>query len=761
MVEGAYDAESESEVATDDPLHKIGTDTGMDTVLKSTSSITKAEALLLIMCHAASHNVTGCQLDDLLKLINFLFGNEVVPRSKHMFSKVFKNNSEIVDFHLYCKGCKSHIGTQKLVTEQNITQCPSCNEPVEINSLNNSSFFINVPIAPQIQNLLENPEIQKHINYRFDRPHSVENAISDIYDGVMYKKLSQPNGILSDPNNFSYNFNSDGSPLYKSSKFSIWPIQLHLNELPPQIRFKHVILAGLWFGKHEPAMQVYLKPFTEQAKSLVSKGVFWRRNGVQLNSKIVGICCCVDSKARPSMQNTTQFNGYYGCGFCLHPGVLVERQVKYTVLESQPDDRDSESMMRDMEAALVEGRSVRGVKGPSHLINMPNFDIVWGFVPDYMHAVLLGVIRQLTELLLQSTDQPYYIGRPDTLRIIENRIRNIQPPHLISRLPRPLEEFRYWKASEWRAWLLFYCLPCLEGVLESRYLKHLSLLVSSIFLLLQQSITCEEVNKADVMLLEFVIKFQLLYGETAMTFNVHLLTHLAKSVKLWGPLWAHSAFVFESANGNLLKLFHGTKSVAVQIVNKFLLHKAVASFTTKHVISDRVLNFYRECTEYPRVQKCLSWQETTVLDSGTTKQLTDEEKNAFMSAQIQVPETVLTHNRMIHKGLIYTSRSYCRSKRRRECCVGLTNGCQGEIQNIISFETDEETEIALLCKIFHTQPTFPLNPNPGFVPHIKLIADSHSPLCLFSTNSIRYKCFNIVSSDKIFVCDFPNVYERD
>lgn len=534
-----------------------------------------------------------------------------------------------------------------------------------------------------------------------------------------------------------------------------------MNELPPKMRFKHVILAGLWFGTHEPSMQVYLKPFTEQAKSLSSKGVLWRKNGVQVNSKIVGICCCVDSKARPTMQNTTQFNGYYGCGFCLHPGVLVERQVKYTVSASGHDDRDSKSMIRDMEVALVEGRPVRGVKGPSQLINMPFFDIVWGFVPDYMHAVLLGVTRQITELLLQSCEQPYYIGRPDTIRVIENRIRNIQPPHLITRLPRPLEEFRYWKASEWRAWLLFYCLPCLEGVLDSRYLKHLSLLVSAVFFLLQESVTYEEVNKADVMLLEFVVKFQLLYGETAMTFNVHLLTHLAKSVKLWGPLWAHSAFVFESANGSLLKLVHGTKCVAVQIVNKFLLHKALACFATKHLISDRVLNFCREFSEYPRVQKCLRWQETTVLDSGTTKQLRDEEIDAFTSAERQVPETVLIHNRMVHKGLIYTSKAYCRARRRRESCIQLTNGCHGEIQNIVSFTAEVGTEIALFFKRFDSQPIFALPQNSGFVPHIKLVRDSQSPLQLVPLNSVRQKCFNIFSSENVFICDFPNSYERD
>lgn len=111
--------------------------------------------------------------------------------------------------------------------------------------------------------------------------------------------------------------------------------------------------------------------------------------------------------------------------------------------------------------------------------------------------------------------------------------------------------------------------------------------------------------------------------------------------------------MFESANGSLLKLVHGTKCVAVQIVNKFLLHKALACFATKHLISDRVLHLCREFSEYPRVQKCPRWQETTVLDSGTTKQLTvNEEINAFISAQRQVPETVLIHNRMVHRNKV-------------------------------------------------------------------------------------------------------------
>lgn len=50
-----------------------------------------------------------------------------------------------------------------------------------------------------------------------------------------------------------------------------------------------------------------------------------------------------------------------------------------------------------------------------------------------------------------------------------------------------------------------------------------------------------------------------------MTINVHNLLHLPNAVKRLGPLWAHSCFPFESANGELLKLFHGSQAIEKQI----------------------------------------------------------------------------------------------------------------------------------------------------------------------------------------------------
>lgn len=50
-----------------------------------------------------------------------------------------------------------------------------------------------------------------------------------------------------------------------------------------------------------------------------------------------------------------------------------------------------------------------------------------------------------------------------------------------------------------------------------------------------------------------------------MTGSVHGLLHLPETVRNLGPLWAHSCFGYESANGDLLKLFHGSQGVEKQV----------------------------------------------------------------------------------------------------------------------------------------------------------------------------------------------------
>lgn len=108
----------------------------------------------------------------------------------------------------------------------------------------------------------------------------------------------------------------------------------------------------------------------------------------------------------------------------------------------------------------------------------------------------------------------------------------------------------------------------------------------------------------------------------------------------------------------------------------------------------------------PRVKSFTKFQDTTVLDSGRVTETTDDEKRAFISAQKHAPDEMVVHKRMVHKGLVYTSKSYSLSKRRRDCFGKMSDGVYGEIQNIVSFPSEGGTEIAVLFKKLYTNASF-------------------------------------------------------
>ncbi|KAL1454735.1 hypothetical protein MTO96_043680 [Rhipicephalus appendiculatus] len=66
------------------------------------------------------------------------------------------------------------------------------------------------------------------------------------------------------------------------------------------------------------------------------------------------------------------------------------------------------------------------------------------------------------------------------------------------------------------------------------------------------------------LLMSFVSQAAGLYRQRCMSFNVHQLLHLAEAARQFGPLWAHSAFAFESSNGDLVKLVNAAKAVPAQ-----------------------------------------------------------------------------------------------------------------------------------------------------------------------------------------------------
>ena len=85
-------------------------------------------------------------------------------------------------------------------------------------------------------------------------------------------------------------------------------------------------------------------------------------------------------------------------------------------------------------------------------------------------------------------------------------------------------------------------------------------------ILLSERITEHQIDAAKQMLVDFCYLLPELYDDKICTHNVHLLTHLPKYVKLWGPLWTHSGFGMENKNGCLKRLFHGRNKIHQQLL---------------------------------------------------------------------------------------------------------------------------------------------------------------------------------------------------
>ena len=420
------------------------------------------------------------------------------------------------------------------------------------------------------------------IKHRFQRQKQHENNYEDIYDGSIYKKLMSPGCILSNSNNLSLTWNVDGMPLFKSSKYSLWPMYFIVNELPYKERIlkENSILAGLWFGEVKPSMNIYLKPIVEEL-------IVLEKQGIEVTSSLVPepfICKAVlvagscDLPAKCLVLNSVQFNGYFGCSKCLQSGKTARTNSERGHTHVYPFDRNNPvgpkrtaaTHVLDAKKAHKDDTVVNGIKGPTWLTRLSHYDIIAGTAVDYMHCTLLGVMKYLLSLWFNSehSKEEYYIGRYVT--IVDQRLEQIKPPSVISRRPRSLSEhMRYYKASELRSFLLYYSLPVLLGILPAQYWNRFSLLSVTMYLLLQTSISEEQLQFCQRNPNKFCNNFQVLYSERYMSANIHLLLHLPDSVRELGPLWAYSCFHFEGLNGILKGLVHGTQEIHKQLMTSY------------------------------------------------------------------------------------------------------------------------------------------------------------------------------------------------
>lgn len=106
-----------------------------------------------------------------------------------MWKVLCRNESSIVR-HMYCKNCKTFIG------QNQVTQNCFCGKYGPGKNNSTVSYFLQVQIRSQLQEMFKDPLVPELLRYRFVREKMDNGAIEDKIDGAEYKKLYKPGGFL-------------------------------------------------------------------------------------------------------------------------------------------------------------------------------------------------------------------------------------------------------------------------------------------------------------------------------------------------------------------------------------------------------------------------------------------------------------------------------------------------------------------------------------------------------------------------------------
>lgn len=547
-------------------------------------AVSRGDLFLMISEFACSNSIPETAKINLYKLINSMFPIKVLPDSQYTHDKLM-NPNEGNEFHAVCPGCTLYIGQFGKIPS--VFDCPNCQKKTNLTKICETSFYWLTDPSKQISDLL-NIYQKDYMSIIRDRIPSDE-YLQDIFDGKLYRKFQN-----SLPPETRYRYvsgcmNTDGAKKFDSSKSSIDPIYLMLNELPPHIRTKKLITCGLWYNKKKPEMAAFVDKFVDILNRLETEGIKCEIENEEKIIKLFVVTACLDSVARAPLQGTMQFNGAYGCSWCLHPGFHAEGSMRYPLIEENIPFRNHEDTVEAM-INYTPGSNFLGIKYPSPMINVLMFDLVEGFVTDYLHAVLEGAVRQMLKHQLQVLTE-------EQLKKLDEKMLKIKVPKQIGRLSKKLSEWKDWSAADLENWCLYYSIPILSTFLPETELEHWVLLVESLYILLKDKIHITELDAADKKLLIFVGQLEdICKNKACMTINIHILTHIPTAVLNWGPLWATSTFAFETANRYSLQAIHSARGVNLQIARyvHFRHHLLIIEEKIKPTANRAVLQFCDE-----------------------------------------------------------------------------------------------------------------------------------------------------------------------
>lgn len=526
-----------------------------------------------IIDHGLHFNSSFTAMENLSKIANSTPNASVyVPETKFKIKKLIKPIYKF-ETHIKCNGCLNYTASF-----QSETQCPTCNIKIKTSL---SDYFMNIPIEQQIRRSLKN-HISEILEY--NSKISSQSEMMDIHNAEMFKNIQKkyPFSVI-----LPLIVNTDGVKVFNSNQKSLWMIQSYQGYLPPSIRFmpSNVLINAAHFGSKKPGMRDFFFPFLNELCDIHKRGgINMKHNGADYNFMPLIISCCCDLPAKCDVQGMIGHSGYFACSYCYHPGFKNAEKKKSMIRYSKSNEKFEMRTHRDViyTYGKMKSEPIRGIKSMSCMIAAKEFDLILSFAIDYMHLILLGIMRKLFDLWLDTKNhkEDYYISKKNQIAL-SHRLINIKPVSEILRKPRSIFARKDFKANEYRSLLLYYLRFALVGLLGTKYRKHFEILSTCIYALSKEKISFETIEQTDKQLNYFADTFEDLYGKSNVTLNLHLIRHLAKMVWYLGPLWSQSAFAFEANNGVVTKANTSNDKIVHQLVWKYVMKHTVETTDKK------------------------------------------------------------------------------------------------------------------------------------------------------------------------------------
>ncbi|XP_029162066.1 uncharacterized protein LOC114933620 isoform X1 [Nylanderia fulva] len=328
-------------------------------------------------------------------------------------------------------------------------------------------------------------------------------------------------------NSVIIDINMDGLPLSKSSKLKVWPILGYLvnTENEP-------FIIGLYFGDHDPVdIHFYLHKFVNELEDLLENGYirdnctypFIIRNYV------------LDAPARSLVKRCVSHGGYGACEKCTCVGEYVADRIVYTNLNAP---------LRTDHSFIIQ-------EDPLHhicrsILKRVDTGMVSQFRLDSFHLVWHGVFKRLWMVWMQ-WNGPWKLNKFSRKNISNNLnfLRDFCPSDFC-RLPRSIDDWKMYKATEERRLCLYDGLLIFRNNLQENVYKNYLLLQAALYIL-SSPLHVNVLNDFANELLRAFIKHCIeLYGKRFVVYNVHSLSHLAQECAEHGSLENFSSFMFEN-----------------------------------------------------------------------------------------------------------------------------------------------------------------------------------------------------------------------